>query len=367
MKFTCLHENLNKGLNQVSHLASKNISLPILNNVMIVCEGGVIKLSATNLEIGVNTIIRGKVEEEGKITIPAKTIADYINLLSDDKVEISSQDNSLFIASRNTKTIIKGQGVEEFPLIPLVEQKEAYYIKTKEFKKAISQTVYAVAQDESRPEISGVFLSISGETATLVATDSYRLAEKKVKLTKTSKKNIAIIIPTRTILELSRILSEEVNQLEMYFNDNQIMFVCEGVEIISRIIEGQYPDYKQIIPQEYKTTASFSREGMVKAVKGAALFSKTGINDVNIKIDPTGNKLIISSANTQLGESVAEFKAEVVGEANEIVFNHRYLLDGLSNLESSEATISLINRSNPGALMAKGDNEFTYIIMPIKQ
>ncbi len=367
MKFSCLQENLNKGLIQVSHLASKNVSLPILNNVLISCEKNVVKLSATNLEMGVNTIIRGRVEEEGKLTVPAKTFADYVGLLTDEKLELSAKENTLSVTSQNARTTIKGQGAEEFPLIPTVEQKTPYSLKTKDLKKALSQVVYAVAQDESRPEISGVFVTISDGDVTVVATDSYRLAERSMKLIKPNKEKTEVVVPTRTILELSRIMNDEVNQVDMYLSDNQILFVCEGVELVSRVIEGQYPDYKQIIPQDYKTTASFSREGLVKAVKSAALFSKTGINDVSLKIDQASKKLMVSSANTQLGESTTELEADVAGEPNEIVFNHRYLLDGLTNLDSPEATLSLIDGANPGTLTSKKSDGFLYIIMPIKQ
>ncbi|MDD5567464.1 MAG: DNA polymerase III subunit beta [Patescibacteria group bacterium] len=367
MKFSCLQEHLNKGLNQVSHLASKNVSLPILNNVLISCEKGIIKLSATNLEMGINTIVRGKVDEAGKITVPAKTLADHINLLPDEKIELTSQENNLLVKSKSTQTTIRGQSADEFPVIPVVEQKISHAVKAKDFKKSIGQVVYAVAQDESRPEISGVYIKIKSGRATIVATDSYRLAEKKTQLAKPNEHDVEAIIPTRTIQELARIVYDDANNLEMYFSDNQVMFVCEGVELISRIIEGQYPDYRQIIPQDYKTVAKFSCDEMIKAVKSAALFSKTGINDVNLKFNAKAGRIMVSSANTQLGESTTEIRAEITGEENVTVFNHRYLLDGLANLDTSQGALSLIDGSNPGTLTPKDLDDFLYIIMPIKQ
>ncbi len=367
MKFSCLQENLNKGLAHVGHLASKNVSLPILNNIMIQCENGAIKLSATNLEVGVNTIIRGKVEAEGKLTIPARTISDYVSLLSDSKVEVVSEGLELKIATKNARTTIKGQSADEFPLIPKIEHKNPYQVHTKDLKKALNQVVYAVAQDESRPEISGVFFSFSGNYLTVVATDSYRLAERKIKLVQPAKETVELIVPTRTIQELTRIIGEGAETVEMYFTENQILFVCEGIELISRVIEGRYPDYKQIIPQEHKTLATFDKEEMIKAVKSAALFSKSGINDVSLKIQPDKHQLVVASTNAQLGESITEVPAEIEGDANEGVFNYRYLIDGLQNLDVDGVMLALIDGANPGTLRAKSGTDFLYIIMPIKQ
>lgn len=367
MKFSCLQENLHKGLLQVGHLASKNASLPILNNVLVVCEKGLITLSATNLEVGMSTIIRGRVEEEGRLTIPGKTFADYVSLLSDPKVEVESDGVNLKVVTKNSHTTIKGQSAEEFPLIPVVEKNNPFSARVKDMKQAMGQVVYAVAQDESRPEISGVYLQFAEGVMTLVGTDSYRLAEKKVKLVKTQDQKVEAIIPTRTIQELTRVINDDAEHLEIFFTDNQVLFVCEGVEIVSRVIEGRYPDYAQIIPQTNNTAVTMRLDAMIKAAKGAALFSKTGINDISLQLDPEKNLVTISAANTQLGEHTTSLEAEVSGQANEIIFNHRYLLDGLTNVEGPEVVLEVIDGSNPSILRSKGQNDFLYIIMPIKQ
>jgi DNA polymerase-3 subunit beta len=367
MRFSCLQENLHKGLTQAGHLASKNASLPILNNVLVSCANGLITLSATNLEVGISTVIRGRVEEDGRLTVPGKTFSDYVSLVSDSKIEAESVGADVKISTKNAHSTIKGQSADEFPLIPLVEKKNPYSVKARDLKQAISQIVYAVAQDESRPEISGVYMKVADDALTVVATDSYRLAEKTIKLTKPNTQAVEAIIPTRTIQEVSRVMSDEADSLEIYFSENQVLFVCEGVEVVSRIIEGRYPDYKQIIPQQYNTTATVRADAFIKAVKGAALFSKTGINDINLRFDSATGKIIVTSANAQLGENTTELDAEITGEANEVVFNHRYLIDGLTNAVGAEVVLELIDGSNPSALRAKDSRDFLYIIMPIKQ
>ncbi len=341
--------------------------MPILNNILINCKKGIIRLSATNLEMGINTIVRGKVETEGGVAVPAKTLADYVSLLPDEKIELSVDGQGLKIVGSSSQTTIKSQDSEEFPLIPSVDRKNGIVLKAKELRSALGQVVYAVAQDESRPEISGVYLRIEDSKAVVAATDSYRLAERKIILSQPEKNKSEVVIPTRTVIELSRIISDETSEVTLYLNDNQILFICDGVELVSRIIEGQYPDYQQIIPQDYKSLVTFSKDEAVKAVKSAAIFSKTGINDVSLKIDKNDSSITIASANTQLGESKTKIKASIEGESNETVFNHRYLLDGLSNVESPELTLSLIDGANPGTIKPKNKDEFLYIIMPIKQ
>jgi DNA polymerase-3 subunit beta len=367
MKFSCTQENLNKGLSIVSHVASKNVTLPILNNVLIKAEGGIIKLSATNLEIGVNCSLRGKIEEEGSFTVQARLISDYINLLPNIKIDFKLEENSLHIESESGKTIIKGSLADEFPLIPQVEKKTGYSCNAKNFRRAIAQVIFAAAYDESRPEISGVLFNFGQKDLIMAATDSYRLAEKKIELIKAAKSVKSIIIPTKTLQELIRVLDDEIEELEIYINENQILFSFGEVGIISRLVEGQYPNYQQIIPKEYQTEVKIDTEGLIKLVKSASLFCKPGINDVSLEINSTEKRVIISAFNTQVGENVASLEGEVKGGNNNIVFNYRYLLDGLQNTETDRVIIEITNNASPGVIKPEGKNDYIYLIMPIKQ
>ncbi len=371
MKITCLQENLNKGFFIVSHLAIGNSTLPILNNILLKTEKGILVLSSTNLEIGIQTQIRGKVEREGSFTVPSQILSNYINLLPKDQITLELVENQLNIKCKNSKTKIRGLSAEEFPLIPKIEKRNGYKIMANDFKKALQQVIFATYQDESRPEISGVLFNFNYPqegVLTLVGTDSYRLTEKKLEIKEFSKKeNIKVIVPRNTIQELLRILTLENDILDIYLSENQILFYFNETELISRLISGKYPDYQQIIPENYKTKVVIEKNNFIKVVKGASLFSQSGINDIILDILPSENKVILSSLNNQLGEYKSEIEAEIEGMENKIVFNYRYLLDGLLNIDDNEVKLEFINNTSPGILRPMEDKSYLYLIMPIKQ
>jgi DNA polymerase-3 subunit beta len=367
MKIICTQENLSRGLQVVSHIASKNISLPILNNVLLTAEKGMLKLATTNLEIGVVSQVRGKIEAEGSFTVQAKTFSDYINLLPKQNItmEVSGQD--LKISCGKSKTIMKGIPASEFPIIPEVEAAENYEIKAKTLKEALSSVVFTVALDETRPEISGVCVDFNNETLTLAATDSYRLAEKVVKLEKSATKNRQIIIPLRTIQELIRVLGEAGEVVAMACNENQVLFSLGETRLTSRVIEGQYPDYKQIIPSEHRTRVIANTSEFINTIKQASLFCKQGGNDITLKFDKNNGEIIVFATNVQVGESEARQAADIEGEDNNIVLNYRFLLDGLQNISGEECVLEMTSNVNPGLLRPEKNGDYVYIIMPIKQ
>lgn len=377
MKLISLQENLKQGLFITSHIAGKNVNLPILSNVMIEVRDGNIKLIATNLEIGVIHNIRGKVEKEGSFTVDSKIISDYINLLPNQKAIIEQKDNNLLINCENYKTKIKGQSSEDFPLIPQVEKKEFYSVNANEFKKALNNIIFAVSNNELRLELSGVLFNFTDNNLILVATDSYRLAEKKIKINANIKKEERkIIIPAKTLQEMIRILSagsetediENNKDIKFYVSENQILFSYGSTELVSRLIEGQYPDYQQIIPNNIKTNITVNRAELVRAIKMASIFSKAGINDVNLDFPQGKNKIIITSASGQTGENTAEIDANINGNDNGIVVNYRYLLDGLNNIDGETVKIEVIDGNTPCILRPENNKEeYLYIIMPIKQ
>lgn len=375
MKITSLQENLKSGILITSHIAGKNVNLPILNNVMIEAKDGNIKLITTDLEIGITTMVRGKVEKEGVFTVDSKVVSEFIALLPNKKVDIERKDNNLLIKSENYKTVVRGQEADEFPLIPKVEKKEYFKAETNEFKKALSQVIFAVSNSETRIELTGVQFYFNSDKLVMAATDSYRLAEKEIKIKSNAKAEKRIIIPAKTLQELIRIiaavknenLSDESTEIEFYVNDNQILFIVGNTELVSRLIEGQYPDYKQIIPTKSETSVLVSRDELVRAVKAAAIFSKSGINDINLDFPLGKNKIIISSSSSQTGENITELEAVVNGKDNGVVVNFRYLLDGVNNMESDQIKIGVIDGSTPCVLKSEKDPGYIYIIMPIKQ
>ncbi len=386
MKLISLQENLKQGLFVVSNIAGKNINLPILNNVLVKTKEGNIKLITTNLEIGIIHTVRGKIEKEGSFTVDSKIFSECVNLLPNKKINLEQKNNDLLINCENYKTKIKGQSAEEYPLIPEVDKKTYYSAQVDEFKKALSQVIFAVSTSESRLELSGVLFCFANNSLTMAATDSYRLAEKRVKIKTNGNEDKKIIVPAKTLQELIRILSagtdaedvgKETAEIKFYLSENQILFICGSTELVSRLIEGQYPDYKQIIPTNIKTNIIIDRAELVRAVKVASLFSKTGINDINLDFPVGKSQVVISAVSGQTGENITKLDAKVSGNDNSIVINYRYFLDGLNNIDGETIKIEVVDANTPcilKPLSSEGaspdkekDGDYLYIIMPIKQ
>lgn len=380
MKIICTQENLNKGLSIVNSIAGKNINLPILNNVLIKAENKIITLLTTNLEIGISCAIRGRVEEEGSFTVLAKLLTDFVGFLTKEQIEISSENNNeIMVSSKNNQAKIKGLPSDDFPLIPQVEKINPYICDAQEFKKAASQVVFAITLNESRPEISGVLFDFNGQEnkLTLVGTDSYRLAEKNIKLKKDNNSNNKIIVPLKTVQEVVRVLSgfkeeelgkEKETNLEIYLSEeNQILFFIDDVNLVSRIIESQYPEYKEIIPKTSKTQIIVDRQDFINAIKTNSLFSQVGINGINLEFLPQEQKAKISSANLQTGEGFSYLAGKIEGENNQITLNYRFLLDGLSNILTDEVLIEIVDHDTPCLIKSPGKEDYLYIVMPIRQ
>lgn len=370
MKLTVLQENLSRSLYQVNRITTGKTTLPILNNVLIEAEKGLLKLSTTNLEIAITTQIRAKVEQEGKITIPCQIFNNFIDLIDKEQVEIELKGSDLELKSKNITTKIRGILADEFPIIPKIEKKNYCKIKTEFLKSALDKILFAVSPSEARTEISGVFFSFNSPESgflTLVGTDSYRLAEKTIQIeTSDLKEKSNLIVPAKTLQELSRLI-ENNGFVEISISDNQVLFSHESAELISRIINEEYPDYKQIIPTSFATNVLLEKKPFLKAIKTASLFARAGVNDINLKFDAQKDQVTISALNAQLGQSEIVLKAEIKGGDNEIVFNYRYLLDGLLNISGDEVKLSIINDSTPGVLTAPEDKNYLYLVMPIKK
>ncbi len=378
MRISSLQKNLKQGLLVVSHITGKNSTLPILNNILIEAKNGNIKLVTTNLEIGIVYSVRGKVEEDGVFTVDSRVVSDYISLLPNKKIDIKKDEKYLIVETENYKTKILGQEAEEFPLIPSIEKDYFYKVNAGEFKEALSQVIFAVSTSETRIELSGVLFIFNEGKLSIVSTDSYRLAEREIDVEVSIKNdNIGkIIVPAKTIQEVIRILSgvrdgdvveDDMKDVRFYISENQIMFNFGPVELISRLIEGQYPDYKQIIPNTNKTRAVINKNELVRAIKMASLFSKAGINDVNLDFPKGKNAVIISSVSGQTGENITELSADVGGDDNGVVVNYRYFLDGLNNFDSENVLIEVIDNNTPCILRPEKKTGCLYLIMPINQ
>lgn len=368
MKFSCTQENLKKGLNLVSPVAAKSPHLPILSHIMLRAEAGMLTVLGTNLELGVTTTIRGKVEGVGQCVVPAQVFTNYINLVSGERVDCSLEGTELIVTSGSQHSKIRGADVTEFPVLPQIERSQHLTVARGELLRALEHVLPCVATDDSRPELTGVYMTLQGSVLTLASTDSYRLAEYKLPVTPHGVTELKVIVPGKSLTEVYRIFGAvEGAQVELVFADNQAMFRTDEVELLTRLIEGRFPEYQQIIPTNFNTTTLVNTEDLKRACKAASLFTKSGMNDVHLKFDPEKKQVTISAANNQLGENVSSVDAEMAGGNNAIVFNFRYLLDGISSVKSNKLKISMIDANNPSVFVPEEASEQLYILMPIKQ
>lgn len=367
MKLFCAQKELDYALNVVNKAINPNNTLPVLNNVLLKAEGKKLYFSSTNLEIAISCYIEADVRSEGAITVPAKLITGYTSLLTNEKIELAVTEGvSLSINSSSSHTKIKCISADEFPLIPKVERGHEFSLNVDDFYKAITETVFAASFNTTRPVLSGVYLKQSSGALKVVTTDSYRLAEKTIKPLKASKEDFSCIIPARTLSELGKILSKaEGKDVKINVSNNQVLFIVDGIELISRLIEGKFPDYEKIIPKEYKTKFEVSVEDLSLVLKRVSLFARENNNSVKLSVTNDG-KLIVSSEETKVGEEKADVVIKVEGENNKISLNSQYVLDVLTYINSDKINFSINDKASPACVRPVDDGDYVYIIMPLK-
>lgn len=367
MKVSCTQENLNKGLNLSGKVVSPKVTLPILNNILLQTDKGRLKISTTDLEIGINIWIGVKIEKEGKITVPARILSDFVSSCDDKKINLELKEQKLELKTDNYSAVIQGTEADEFPLIPEIKERPSCSISGKILEEAIPQVTIATAIDETRPVLSGVYFNFLKDKLKLVATDSYRLAEKIIPLEGKAKSEQIVIVPLKTVQEIGRILSSvAAENVKVSVTENQIRFgINENIEIISRLIEGNFPNYKQIIPESYNTKVKINLEDFQSALKIASLFAKEAANNIKIKLSPGKNMEILAQAE-QVGTSKAKAKAQISGKDLEVSFNSKFVLDGLNALKRGKINFDLSGRLSPAKLSIQDSKDYFYIIMPLR-
>jgi DNA polymerase III subunit beta len=364
MKVICTQENLKNGLLTVGRIISSSNTLPILNNVLLKIENGLLNLSATNLELAIITTVRCKVEQEGSLCLPAKTFSDLVNNLPSTNITIeTTSDAEAAVSTDHYSTKIKTLPSEDFPLIPTVDNGQKITLSALDIKQAVDSVVFAASTSETQPEISGIFVAAQNGKQKLVATDRYRLAEKTLATPASITKNI--IIPHKTALELSRILTTQTGPVEAVVTDNQMAITAGDTQMISRLIDGQYPDYQQIIPENFVSTLSVARTELVNALKTSGIFSR-GTGSVVIKYNSEQQQMKVNAVSHDVGESSVELAAEISGESGSIVLNYKYVLDALTVMAVDTVVIKVAGESAPVIFQPLGDSSYIYLVMPIK-
>lgn len=367
MKFSCTQENLQHALSTISHVASKSTHLPILHNVLLTATEAGVELVATDLEIVMRVKMRAKVETPGEYTVPAQVFASYVQLLKSERVDLELVGEELIVAAGENKTKMKGQSTDDFPPLPDVGEGATVTLPASDLSTAIKQVLVAASHDHSRPELTSVLLRVSEGQLLLVATDTYRLAEKSVQLPSASS-DMSVLVPGQTLQELGRVLPQTDEHVIITVDENQVRFALPLLEMTSRLIEGEFPDYKQVIPTERRTLVTMDKDECIAAIKASSLFTRSGIFDINIHVSAEDGMLTLTSVNNQVGENVTKVKAAVEGDSNNIVFNYKYVLDALAQIPTQSVAMRLIDNELPAVMVAANgeDDSYLHLIMPIK-
>ncbi|UCC89414.1 MAG: DNA polymerase III subunit beta [Anaerolineales bacterium] len=374
MKISCLQENLAKGLSIVGRAVASRSTLPVLSNVMLETDNGRLKLSTTNLELGINCWVGAKVEAEGATTVPARLLTDFINSLPPEQIdmELAVRTQTLNARCARFEANIKGIDAQEFPIIPTTDDAErAIRLEPEDLRQMIDQVVFAAATDESRPILTGVLARFDGDELTMAAADGFRLSVRSASLGQPVEEAIEVIIPARALGELARISPDQEDWVEVFITParNQILFHMRDVDLVSQLIEGKFPDYRQIIPSSHTTRTVLDTSGFLKAARVSHLFARDAANIVRVEVAPGDElmpgRLTLAATSAELGDNVGQLDAIVEGDPIEIAFNAKYLIDVLSVMDTAQVAMETSSASSPGVLRPVGDDDFVHVIMPM--
>lgn len=364
MKLNCLNLYFKEALNLSEKIAGKNINLPILDAVLIFAKDDKVVVSATNLEHALEIQIPAKIKKEGRRAVPARVLNNLLSgLAEDDNIELESQGDNLAVAVKNTSSVIKGYPADDFPIFPIIQKKYVFSLPSFDLIEGLKSVLHAVSLSDIKPEISSIFVS-SEKNRPLIfaATDSFRLAEKS--FPGNSSVFPHILIPQRAAAEIIRIFEGKDSNIDFYADKNQLLLTCGNIKFFSRLTEGRFPNYEQVVPSEFSTEVLLDKDVFKNALRTAGVFSSR-LNEVKLRVYPDDKLLEIETSSAELGEHVNHLTAEIKGENIESVFNHRYLLDGLQFIDSKKVALKFSGPEKP--LLVKGEKDgYYYLVMPMK-
>jgi len=375
MNVSVMQENLARGLQTVSRAVSSRATLPVLANVLLKTQDAGLKLTATNLEIGISSWVPGKVEGEGGITVPAKLITDLVASLPNQRIdlELSVKDRTLKLTCGGSRASIKGIEADEFPVVAAIGEAPTTAVASRALREALTEVVFAAASDESRPILTGVLTRFAGETVTLAAADNYRIAVRTLTVERPVGAELTIVVPARSYAELIRILPDSDDPIEVTVTPNrsQALFHVEGTDLVSRLIEGQFPNYEPVVPKRDAWTARavVDREAFLAGTRRASIFARDSANIVKVEVGGDGSDgsgIAITAHAADVGDNADSLEAAVEGSPTTIAFNARYLIDVLANLGSDEAALELSGPLAPGVIRGVGKDDYVHVIMPVR-
>ncbi|MEK7071490.1 MAG: DNA polymerase III subunit beta [Patescibacteria group bacterium] len=365
MKIECGIEKIKDGIYKAERITGKNLTLPVLNAVLFVASGKSLKIRATNLSLGVEIEIPAKIEREGVVAVSGAVLAGiFSNVFQNENVSLESEEGNLLVKTKKSKIKLKGQPHEDFPTIPIVSG-TTIAIEAQKLMDGIKSVYFSSAISDVKPEISSVYMYSDKDGIVFVSTDSFRLAEKKIK-TKNPGEIPGVLIPFKNIPEILRVFGEFSGEIKMCFNKNQISFSSDDVYLTSRVIDGVFPDYRQIIAKEFNTEVVVLKQDLLSALKLSNIFSDK-FNQVNFLIKPKDKIFELSSKNNDIGENKTHLDSTITGEDTELSFSYKYFFDCFQSITGDSVSIKLNHSSKPMVISSVGDNSFIYLIMPMNR
>lgn len=361
MKLQVTQENLSKALNTVARIANNRGTLPVLANVLLKTTGNRLSISATNLDVAITRFIGSKVSEEGAVTVPARLMHDFISSLPSEIINLELEDNKLHISADKYKSTINCIAADEFPSMPEIKKGQNITLPADTLKAGLQEVLVAASTDEARPVLTSVFLHNHKDKITIVSTDSYRLAEKSLL---NSKKEISLLIPANALSEMLKIIEGE-DDVDITYDDQQVVFKTNDVELVARLIEGKYPDYRKLIPKEFKVVSKMEKSELTNIVKIASLFARESAGSITINVDEKQQQVSIKSIASQLGENTSVAEGKIKG-GGEITLNSRYLLDALNVIQGETVEFCFNGKLDPAVIKSPDDPDYLHIIMPLK-
>jgi DNA polymerase-3 subunit beta len=365
MELSVTQENFAKALSAVGRVASTKTQLPILSNILLRTDGNRLLIAATNLEIASTQYIGAKIVKPGSITVPARLISEFVSSLPKDTVELKIVGENIHITCGKYHSIINGVIADDFPELPTINEASSvtYSLNTEEFKQAISQTIITSSSDSTRPVLTGVYWHSHEGWIYLAATDGYRLSERRLVETKSE---VAAIIPTTTLQEVLRSVDDSVDTIDVLFDESQVRFRINDAEVISRLVDGNFPDYRQLIPPTSDITATMNKSEFTRVTKVAGLFARESGGSVTVTVDADAKSVSLHSIASEFGENTSELDAEVIG-SGQITLNSRYLSEALGVLDATTITLSFNGKLSPCILKStEKDTNYYHVIMPLK-
>jgi DNA polymerase III subunit beta len=368
MKLSLLQENLNLALTNVSRFVSSKNQLPILNNILLSTDQGRLKLSATNLELSINYWIGAKISQEGNITVPSKEITEFISYLPTGKIDLELKNNLLNISSEKTNSEFTTTPANDFPEFPKINPETSFELDFDLFARSIDQISFSATTDDARPVLTGILCIFEKKTIKFIATDGFRLSLKEIKLETPldlKKESLSFLIPARSLIEVTKLAKNDQKiKIGLTSDEHQVVFILDDIELVSRLIEGDFPDYKKLIPENYSTKIFINRDELLQSVKLASVFARESANVVKINIK--NNNLELTANAPQVGQNLIKLDSKIEGENLEVAFNYKFLTDFLSVCKSNEILIELNENLSPVFFHDQSDPSFTHIIMPVR-